>query len=113
LAAASEATGGGQRRVLTDPTSGAMGPSLSNGRFLTPEQVAAALQVSAEQVRAMIRQGRLAAVNVGTGKKRPLYRIPAGAIETLLAQDVQPPSSNSPRRFKRLPPVEDFFPDLQ
>lgn len=99
--------------ALPAPHSDPFGVGPSNGRFFTPEQVAAALQVSAEQVRAMIRQGRLTAINVGTGKKRPLYRIPAGAIEILLAQDPPPCSSNFARSFKRLPPVEDFFPGLQ
>lgn len=43
--------------------------------LLTPEEAARRLKVTAEQVRSLIRRGELAAINVGTGPKRPLYRI--------------------------------------
>ena len=48
--------------------------------LLTPDEAALRLRVSAEQVRALIRRGKLSAVNVGGGSKRPLYRITEQAL---------------------------------
>jgi len=42
-----------------------------------------------EQVRNLIRHGRISAVNVGTGKKRPLYRIKQQALDDFLNDSCQ------------------------
>lgn len=46
----------------------------SNHVFLTPDEAAERLQVSAEHIRALIRSGRLQAINVAIGKKRSTLR---------------------------------------
>ena len=87
------------------------GPTTS--QLLTPEEAANELKVSAEQVRALIRTDRLPAINVGTGKKRPLYRITRQDLEDFLTDRYQPHRGRRQRRFRRLPPVEDHFPELR
>ena len=81
--------------------------------LLTPEEAAAYLKVSAEQVRSLIRRGLLPATNVGTGSKRPLYRIKRQALEDFLTDRTQESGSTSVRRFRPRPPVRDFFSQLQ
>lgn len=82
-------------------------------RLLTPGEVAAHLRVTAEQVRSLIRTGQLAAVNVGTGPKRPLYRITPEAVTEFLARRGQPAPQARPSSPRRLPPVPDRFPSLK
>jgi len=84
-----------------------------DGRLLTPDEVAEHLRVTTEQVRCLIRTGQLAAVNVGAGTKRPCYRITPDAVAEFLARRAQP--APVPRRHqpRRLPPVPDYFPNLQ
>lgn len=81
--------------------------------LLTPAEAAAKLKVTAEQVRALIRTGQLAAINVGTGQKRPLYRITPQALADFLGRRHQHGLAIKPNRFKRLPPVPDLFPHLR
>lgn len=87
------------------------GRAPSRTPLYTPGEVAQQLRVTAEQIRCLIRTGKLAAINVGTGPKRPLYRITPEAVEEFLArraQQAEPVSSMN----RRLPTVPDFFPDL-
>ena len=88
-------------------------PGSNGGDLLTPDEAARRLKVSPEHVRALIRSGRLTAINVGTGPKRPLYRIPLCALRDFLSNRRQPAQTTRPPRFKRLPPVEDHFPHLR
>jgi len=82
--------------------------------WLTPEEAANRLKVSAEHIRAMIRTGRLDAVNLAIGKKRPLYRIRATALNAMTPGAVESRRhTRSSPQFKRLPPVEDHFPNLR
>jgi excisionase family DNA binding protein len=80
---------------------------------LTPEEAAETLRVSAEQVRCLIRTRQLAAINVGTGPKRPLYRITTQAVQEFLSRRWLPGPATKPRRFMRRPSVQDHFPDLK
>ena len=81
---------------------------------MTPNDIGKRLRVTAEQVRCLIRKGELAAINVGTGPKRPLYRITPQALDNLLSRRYQPGRSGRPRRAsKRHPLVPDFFADLR
>jgi excisionase family DNA binding protein len=97
-----------------DAAAGLRRPTEHGSRqLLTPEETAERLKVSAEHVRALIRSGRLSAVNIGTGLKRPLYRIPASALGDFLSSSHQPAHTTRLPRFKRLPPVEDHFPHLR
>ncbi len=94
-----------------------MNPEDSNvrvdGKLLTPTEAAQQLRVTPEQVRSLIRQGQLAAVNVGTGAKRPLYRITAEALrEFVSCRGRLGPLARS-RRPMRRPSVRDHFPDLK
>lgn len=82
-------------------------------RLLTPEEAAHLLRVTAEQVRSLIRRGQLAAINVGCGAKRPLYRISQEAMQDFLSKRFQSGPAVQPGRFRRLPPVQDHFPDLR
>ena len=62
----------------------------SSDQILTVKEVSAQLKVSSEQVRTLIRQGQLSAVNVGSGKKRPLYRINHEALEEFMKSRRKP-----------------------
>jgi excisionase family DNA binding protein len=84
-----------------------------DGRLLTPNEVAEHLQVTAEQVRVLIRRGQLSAVNAGTGTKRPLYRITQEALEAFLNFRRQPVSKTQRKKFRQLAPTPDFFPGLK
>jgi excisionase family DNA binding protein len=85
----------------------------SSDQILTVKEVSAQLKVSSEQVRTLIRQGQLSAVNVGSGKKRPLYRITHEALESFMKLGQQPNPSIFRKRSRRLPPAPDFFTDLR
>ena len=82
-------------------------------RLLTPDEAAKKLRVTSEQVRCLIRTGQLAAINVGSGRKRPLYRITELALHDFLDKRWQPGPAIRGKQFKRPPPVQDFFPDLK
>jgi excisionase family DNA binding protein len=81
--------------------------------LLTPNDVAIRLNVTAEQVRSLIRSGRLQAVNVGTGKKRPLYRLSAIAVDEFIKNGSSNKEHNGHRAIRRLPRIPDFFPELR
>ncbi len=85
---------------------------MKRDELLTPDEAALRLKVTAEQVRSLIRKGELAAINIGARKKRPLYRIRTDALEEFLHDRTHVPERTSRPRFKRLPPVADYFPDL-
>lgn len=85
----------------------------ANETLLTPDEAAARLKVTSEQVRSLIRKGRLSAINVGTGKKRPLYRITQWSLNNFLGQPLHLGPREQKKKFKRLPPVPDFFPHLR
>jgi excisionase family DNA binding protein len=86
---------------------------LAKKDLLTPAETADELRVSAEQVRCLIRRGELTAVNVGTGSKRPLYRITRRALDEFMAGRYQPSPAVRPARITRRQPVHDHFPDLR
>jgi excisionase family DNA binding protein len=88
-------------------------PTYAGERLLTPNQAADYLIVTPEQIRNLIRQGQLSAVNVGTGTKRPLYRITQQALNDFLARRWHPGISTQKKKFRRLVPTSDFFPDLK
>lgn len=85
----------------------------TNNRLLTPKEAASRLQVTSEQIRCLIRKGQLPAVNVGAGTKRPLYRITHQALNNFLNRRWQPTPTIRKKRFKRLAPAPDFFPNLK
>lgn len=86
---------------------------LANEKVLTPDEAAAELKVTSEHVRSLIRKGQLSAFNVGTGMKRPLYRITQQSFDDFLTRRHQPNTTKRHTRFKQLPPVPDFFPELK
>jgi excisionase family DNA binding protein len=69
--------------------------------YLTPPEVAKRLRVSPERVIAWIRSGRLAAVNVGSGPKRPRYRVAQEAVDALLRSLAVAPHTPRPTRARR------------
>ena len=79
--------------------------------LLTPEEVAEKLKVSGEQVRSLIRKGDLGAINIGTGPKRPLYRIPQQDLEEFLVRRRHSKPDTISRRSRRHPVVRDHFPN--
>ncbi|MBN1817658.1 MAG: helix-turn-helix domain-containing protein [Sedimentisphaerales bacterium] len=89
------------------------GHSFVKEQLLTPHEVALRLRVTSEQIRSLIRRGQLAAVNVGAGKKRPLYRVTPAALDTFLEKRCQCSKAHSNKEFRRLAPAPDFFPDLK
>lgn len=82
-------------------------------KLLTPTQAADFLSVTPEQVRKLIRKRDLPAVNVGTGTRRPLYRIQRQALEDFLNSRWQSSAKVPKKKFKRLAPGPDFFPHLK
>ena len=88
-------------------------PNLGQEQLLTPNEAATKLKVTPEQIRSLIRKDQLSAVNVGTGPKRPLYRITQQALNDFLHRRWQPGPARQNKKFKRLAPVRDFFPGLK
>lgn len=80
--------------------------------FLKVDEVAKWLRVTNEQVSCLIRTGQLAAVNVGSGTKRPLYRIKPNAVDEFLARRSEQPVTVRRPRPRPAQPV-DFFPELE
>lgn len=80
--------------------------------ILKVEEVAKWLRVTNEQVSCLIRTGQLAAVNVGSGTKRPLYRIKPDAVDEFLARRSEQPVTVR-RARPRSAAVADFFPELE
>ena len=69
--------------------------------MLTPPQVAKRLAVKPDKILSWIRSGRLRAVDVGNGRRRPRFRIdPSDLADFLEARRVQPPArrGRKPRR---------------
>jgi excisionase family DNA binding protein len=58
-------------------------------KLLTPAEVAEILQCSPATVRNMVTSGRLPSVNIGTGTKRRMYRIPEEAVKSLPGYSVE------------------------
>ena len=88
-------------------------PTHPEKHLLTPNQAAEYLNVTPEQVRCLIRKGQLSAVNVGTGTKRPLYRITQQALNDFLSRLWQPGLAKQREKFKQGAHVPDFFPHLK
>lgn len=80
--------------------------------LLTPKEVAQKLKVTEEQVRLLIRKGKIRALNLGTGLKRPLYRISQQTLDSFLGKEYTPQASCI-RKFKQFDHVPDMFPDLK
>ena len=80
--------------------------------LLTPEEAAQLLKVTAEQVRMLIRKRQIAAINVGCGPRRPLYRITRQAMRDFVSQRFQPGPAVQPGQFSWRPPISDHFPNL-
>lgn len=87
--------------------------NLGQDQLLTPNEAATKLKVTPEQIRGLIRKGQLSAVNVGTGTKRPLYRITQQALNDFLCRRQQPRLTKQSKKFKQDAPVPDFFPHLK
>ena len=82
-------------------------------QLLTPNEASIILKVTSEQVRNLIRRGQISAINVGTGKKRPLYRITHRALNDFLNARYKPGPEIQNKKSKRLDLVRDFFPGLK
>lgn len=87
--------------------------NFTGDKLLTPGQAADYLAVTPEQIRNLIRRGRLSAINVGAGTKRPLYRIRRHALEDFLSRRCKSDSTMPKKKFKQHAPVPDFFPHLK
>ena len=101
------------RIIETDLDRSPTAPRVNERSLLTTLEVAEQLRVTPEQVRTLVRTGQLAAVNVGTGPKRPLYRITPDAVTEFLARRHQIVRAVVPRRRKPPTTVPDFFPNLK
>ncbi len=87
------------------------GSPMSNDRALTPPAVAKRYGINVHRVLAWIRNGTLAAINVGDGPTRPRWRIMPEALEAFERRRAsQPPApKSSPRRRKADPSVIEYF----
>jgi excisionase family DNA binding protein len=101
----------GHNRLAEDR--GDSGQRPATAQLLTPQEIAERLQVTPEQVRSLIRSGRLVAINVGTGPKRPCYRITHRAFNDFLERKSGSAQPTHRKRPRRSVPVPDFFPDLR
>ncbi len=81
--------------------------------LMTVDEASSRLKVSSEQVRNLIRQGHLSAINVGIGTKRPLYRITSEALEIFIHSRRHSTDHRPKRKSKQLAPTPDFFPHLK
>jgi len=71
-------------------------------KLLSPPQVARELQVTPERIISWIRAGRLRAVNLSEGAKRPRFRIDRDDLEMFLrTREVAPRPKPQRRRRKR------------
>lgn len=100
----------GNQQAMASEIAGAIPDTHS---LLTPDDVARHLKVTTEQVRSLIRKGELAAINVGVGSKRPLYRITQQAVQEFCSKRYQGGPAVHPRLLKQLPPARDHFPGLR
>ena len=87
--------------------------NLGQDQLLTPNEAAVKLKVTPEQIRSLIRKGQLSAVNVGTGMKRPLYRVTQQALKDFLSHRYHPGLATQRKKFRQLAPAPDFFPHLK
>ncbi|MHC4533801.1 MAG: helix-turn-helix domain-containing protein [Planctomycetota bacterium] len=81
--------------------------------LLTPNDASIILKVTSEQVRNLIRRGQISAINVGSDKKRPLYRITPRALNDFLSSRYKSGPERQNKKFRQLDPVRDFFSDLK
>lgn len=81
---------------------------MSDVPLRTVRAVAKLLGISEDAVLALIASGRLAAINVGLGTKRPRWRITADALETFLAARTPAPK-RGPNRKRKPGNVIEFF----
>jgi excisionase family DNA binding protein len=79
---------------------------------LTLTEVAKKLNVTTEQVRKLIRKGLLPALDVGTGIKRPLYRVTSQGLNEFLTRRRAKQLKTTHRTLKQLDSVHDYFPQL-
>ena len=86
---------------------------LAEEQLLTPKEAANKLKVTPEQIRSLIRKRQLSAINLTSGKKRPLYRITNKALNDFLVDRWQPSLEMRKRKFTKLSQVPDFFPKLK
>lgn len=78
-------------------------------RRMTPPEVARILKVAPETVLTWIRSGELRGFNVGSGAKRPRFRVsPADLADFEARRTVQPPVKPV-RRRKRLEHMKNYF----
>ena len=76
----------------------------------TPPAIAKRYAVGVGTVLGWIRSGELAAINVGSGPKRPRWRIMPEAIETFERRRTAQPATPKPaRRRKQLQNVVEYF----
>ena len=83
-------------------------------RLLTPAEVAERLTVELDHVRLLIKRRLLIAVNVGTGPKRPTYRVEEEELEAFIESKRAAPTVLKERRRSRSrerEPVHDYFPE--
>ena len=76
--------------------------------MLTPPQVAKRLAVKSDKVRAWIRSGKLRALDVSEGAKRPRFRVAPDDLDDFLRslQVVAPPKQQ--KRRKKVDDVHDY-----
>jgi hypothetical protein len=80
-------------------------------RTLTPNEFAARYRVSPDRVRALIRAGKLRALNLAASRvARPKFVIPPEAVREFEAAHSAAPPPKAARR-KRASGMVDYFPD--
>ena len=77
----------------------------------TVKAVAARLETTDDHVLSLIRSGRLRAVNIGRGVKKPRWRIPPDALHEFMRGRAAPRSGERKRR-KKGARVTEFFSEL-
>ena len=76
---------------------------------LFPREVAARLRVSVDKVRSWIASGKLRAVNVGDGLKRPRWRIRESDLAEFEQSRLSQPPPKPARRRRKDPSITEYF----
>lgn len=63
-------------------------------KYLSPNEIAEVLGISADKVIDLIRAGKLKAINVATGDKRARYRVAPEDFQAFLEQQAVKPKAN-------------------
>ncbi len=75
----------------------------------SPAQVAKSYGSSVDKVRSWITSGKLTAINVGSGKVKPRWRIRQSDLDAFEAARMSKPQPKPARRRRKDPSITEYF----